>query len=288
MIAQELEREVQIDVKPQGVSEMIDKTWELTPQYRRKNFRLSDYRPVYLIPLKWSDRPNRQPIGLNPNRPIPEYKDYDNVEAKFQVSLKSKIIRGLFNGKGDIWVGFTQVSYWQVYAQRLSRPFRETNYEPEVMFIYPVRFSWGDFKMKMVGLSLNHESNGKEEVYSRSWNRVILMTSFEYKNWVMNAHIWGRLSEKEDMDDNPYIEDYIGRGNIQLIYNPSKNRFLSITHRNNFSLRKNRSYTEISLVHNILGSFNGFFQISHGYGESLIDYNHKQTIFSVGIAFADF
>lgn len=79
----------------------------------------------------------------------------------------------MFFGKGDLWVGFTQVAHWQLYNSDLSRPFRETNYEPEVIFTYPLRFSTGDFKMKMIGLSLNHQSNGKEELNSRSWNRII-------------------------------------------------------------------------------------------------------------------
>lgn len=64
------------------VGEWLDKNWELTPEYRKGNFRISEYKPIYVAPIKWTDRPNRQPIGINPQRPIPEYKDYQNVEGK--------------------------------------------------------------------------------------------------------------------------------------------------------------------------------------------------------------
>lgn len=270
-----------------GYSESIDKNWELTSEHRRGNFRISEYKPIYVAPLKLSDRPNRQPIGLNPSRPIPEHKDYQNIEAEFQVSLKAKILQGLLFGKGDIWVGFTQVAYWQLYNSDLSRPFRETNYEPEVIFTYPLRFSVGDFKMKMLGLSLNHQSNGKEELNSRSWNRVILMSAFEYKNWTLTARFWRRLTEKWEVDDNPYIQKYIGRGDFNLVYQSYRN-ILALSHRNNFSFNHNRSFTELMYVRSIFGSIKGVFRLAHGYGESLLDYNYKQTTLSLGFAFVDF
>lgn len=272
---------------PNKVGEWLDKNWELTPEYRKGNFRISEYKPIYVAPIKWTDRPNRQPIGLNPQKPIPEYKDYQNVEAKFQVSLKAKVVQGMFFGKGDLWVGFTQVAHWQLYNSDLSRPFRETNYEPEVIFTYPLRFSAGDFKMKMIGLSLNHQSNGKEELNSRSWNRIILMSAYEYKNWTLMARFWRRLTESFDLDDNPEIQKYIGRGDFNLAYHSYRNTFW-LSHRNNFSFNHNRSFTELTYGRSLFGNVKGIFQLSHGYGDSLLDYNHKQTALTFGILFADF
>jgi phospholipase A1 len=60
-------------------------------------------------------------------------------------------------------------------------PFREVNYEPELILNFPVKFNLFGFKARMVGAALNHESNGKKS-FSRSWNRIILHAGFERKN----------------------------------------------------------------------------------------------------------
>ena len=149
-----------------GFSEPIDRMWELREPYKRGTFSLKAHRPNYIILSRYSSLPNRQPVSLNANREVPEYKNYQNIEAKFQVSLKAKVLQGAFWNKGDLWLGFTQQSFWQVYNGKMSRPFRETNYEPELMFIYPLNLSAGKFRIKMAGISVNHQSNGKEELLS--------------------------------------------------------------------------------------------------------------------------
>ena len=107
--------------------------WELADSLRNGNFLLTPYKPVYLLPAVWSSSPNSSPNAVSlPNDPaIP----LDVVECKFQFSFKSKVVQGLYKKKGDIWVAYTQSSRWQVYNYGLSRAFRETNYEPEVMVV---------------------------------------------------------------------------------------------------------------------------------------------------------
>jgi outer membrane phospholipase A len=59
-------------------------------------------------------------------------------------------------------------------------PLREVNYEPELILNFPVKFNLFGFKARMVGVALNHESNGKVILF-RSWNRIILHAGFERK-----------------------------------------------------------------------------------------------------------
>jgi len=154
-------------------SDPIDRMWELREPYKRGTFILTAYRPNYIILSRYSSLPNRQPVSLNVNRAVPEYKNFQNIEAKFQVSLKAKVLQGAFWNKGDLWLGFTQQSFWQVYNGKMSRPFRETNYRPEIFVTVPMRFEALP-SLDYLRAGLLHESNGQGGEKSRSWNRVYL------------------------------------------------------------------------------------------------------------------
>ena len=187
-------------------------------------------------------------------------------------------------GKGDVWVAFTQQSYWQMYNGELSRPFRELNYEPELIFTYPLNFSAGNLKMKMIGLSVNHQSNGKEAAHSRSWNRIILSGIFLWNDLMVNSRFWWRFSEKAREDDNPDIENYIGRCELGIAYPFRKNVF-NLKVRNNLNFNHNRGHIELNWVYPLSRDLRILLQASHGYGDSFIDYNYKQTIVGVGFTF---
>jgi phospholipase A(2) len=265
------------------VERALARMWELEPQDQRGTFHFVDYLPMYVMPFRYNTRPIEQPISLNPDRPIPESRNYQNVEAKFQVSLKAKILQDAF-GKGDVWVAFTEQAYWQMYNGKLSRPFRELNYEPELIFTYPMNLSAGNFKVKMAGLSINHQSNGKEAALSRSWNRFILMGVFQWNSALMNVRLWKRFTERAKEDDNPEIENYIGRMELGIIYPFRKNVF-SLRLRNNLNFKNNRGYLELGWIYPLSHDLRILLQASHGYGDSLIDYNYKQTLFGIGFTF---
>ena len=136
----------------------------------------------------------------------------------------------------------------------------------------------------MAGISVNHQSNGKEELLSRSWNRLILMTAFEWGDFAITNKLWQRFTEKGDDDDNPGIEEYVGRTEFTIGYTRKKHIF-SLVLRNNLSIKHNRGFAEFSWIYPIKGTLKMMFQASHGYGDSLIDYNHKQTIIGLGAVF---
>ena len=263
----------------------MSKIWELDREDQQGTFHLMEYQPMYIMPMRFTDRPTEQPRSLNTERPIPEHRDYQQIELKFQVSLKAKILQDAF-GKGDVWVAFTQQAHWQMYNGGLSRPFRELNYEPELIFTYPINFSAGSLKLKMLGLSVNHQSNGKEAAHSRSWNRFILIALGKWERVTFNFQLWKRFTETSMEDDNPQIEDYIGRCRLTTIIPVGKN-VLSINLRNNLNFKHNRAHIEASWVMPISRDLRLILQASHGYGDSLIDYNYKQTVVGVGFTLID-
>lgn len=261
-------------------SPSLSERWELDSNTRRGNFLITPYKPVYVTAGRWTNKPNELPTSENPAYSQPTELDYGNYEAKFQLSFKTKIIRGLIANHGDLWVAYTQKSHWQIYNKLFSRPFRETNYEPEVILNFATNFNVLGFKARMLGIAFNHQSNGRSLPLSRSWNRIILQAAFERKDWQIFLRPWLRLHDEED--ENPAITDYTGRAEAVVIYNISKFQLaLSATHSLRFG-NKNRGRAQLDWTFPVISNLKVSLQLASGYGETLVDYNYSQT--TIGIS----
>ena len=263
----------------------MDEHWELRRDLKRGIFNLVPHRPLYGL-IHWTD--NRNELPSSPTRNVTQQADLERAEGKIQLSFKTKMAEGVLGTPGDLWFGYTQVSYWQVGNQRNSSPFRETNYEPEATLIYPLRLSSGDFRMRFAGLTLNHQSNGRSGEFSRSWNRLIGEVGAEYGNWSFHARPWLRVLESDPpRDDNPDIENYAGRGEL-VVTRRAGGHVLTLTGRH--TLRggdRSRGSLRFDYALPVVGALNLHFQVFSGYGLNLIDYNHRQTTFGVGVSFLD-
>jgi len=258
--------------------------WDLSSTAKRKTFTISPYKPIYLLPVRLTTKPNDQPFSYSEHMGQPQAVDYNNAEARFQLSFKTKITEGLLFGKGDVWLAFTQTANWQVYNGKVSRPFRELNYEPEVIFNYPVDLTIGNFKFIMAGFAFNHQSNGKSEPTSRSWNRFIMHAGMEYYNWTFMVKPWIRLGEKNKTDDNARITEYYGKGEVTVAYQHN-GQVLTFMMRNNMRLNAQyKGFHELTYTYPIKNNLKAFFVVNNGYGESLIDYNWNQTTIGIGIS----
>lgn len=258
--------------------------WELESAYDRGRFTLSPYKPMYVLLADWTSRKNPTPSSPNPLNNVVTPIAQRSTEASFQISFKTKIIEDMIAGHGDLWLGYTQQSHWQIYDAAESRPFRETNYEPEIMATFRTDYSLFGWRGRMVGLSLNHQSNGRGETQSRSWNRIIGMVGLERGNWTVMLRPWWRIPEAADSDDNPDIQDYAGRVEL-LVVHQREGHELSLLARH--SLRDGgRSHAGIQIGYALpISSYlKGYIQVFNGYGASLLDYNHRQTRIGIGIS----
>ncbi|MDH0868238.1 phospholipase A [Mitsuaria sp. GD03876] len=264
----------------------LSERWELSCRDQMPRFLPRPYKPVYLLPVSWTTRSNRAPgrQSDSPDNALVDALDLDKNEAKFQISLKSKIWALDDHGSLSLWGAYTQSSRWQVYNGRVSRPFRETNYEPELILTHgtdvALPFGW---KASMVGLSLNHQSNGRAEPLSRSWNRVIGELSLERGETTVSLRPWWRILNSGS-DDNPGIQDYVGRGEV-LVTQKLGRHVLALTARH--SLRfgdRSRGSAQLEWAFPIGGGLHGYLQLFNGYGESLIDYNFRETRVGVGVS----
>lgn len=267
-----------------GRGSLLDSRWELAEDSKLGPFQLRAYKPVYLMPAFWTSNKNQRPHSPNPNNTVDAPQQLDSTELKFQLSFKTKVAENVFGDNGDVWAGYTQTSRWQAYNADNSRPFRETSYEPEVMMVFRNGYSIGGWRGRMAAIGINHQSNGRSDPLSRSWNRVILDIGLDRENWAVMLRPWYRIPESRSDDNNPDIDDYMGRGDATLVWNRNGHE-VSLMARH--SLRGGeRSHGALQLDYGfpISNLLRGHVQVFDGYGESMIDYNHKATYVGVGVS----
>lgn len=265
-------------------SSLLDRRWELSEDSKLGTWNIRAHQPVYLLPAFWTTDKNAFPKSLNLQNTVEQDQNLKSMEAKFQISLKTKALENLIGNNGDVWLGYTQSSRWQVYNSEESRPFRESNYEPEASLVFRTNYEVLGLNGRLLGLTLNHQSNGRSDPLSRSWNRVMLNLGFERGNFAMMVRPWYRIEEDFKDDNNPDIKNYIGRGDLTSFYRWNDHEFsLMLRH----SLKGGddaHGAAQFDWAFPISGKLRGNFQIFDGYGESLIDYNHRATYVGLGVS----
>ena len=281
----------------------LSKFWELQRGTDCDTFALRGYRPISLA-VTASDGVNMQPSSPSAGHTAPAALPYSRTENKIQLSIRTKIIKGLLkNGAEDdddhdsLWFGYTQKSYWQLFNPGLSRPFRSTDHEPELIYIYPHQIPLGGgWDYRLSGLGLVHQSNGQSLPLSRSWNRVYLMGAAEKilgqdASLTLQGRLWQRLRESPENDDNPGIENYVGRTEVTGSWQINKANTVGVTLRH--SLRKEaRGSVRFDWMMAPISSpgYTGLrwhVQFFSGYGDSLLDYNRKRKVLSLGLSLVD-
>ncbi|STZ63749.1 Putative phospholipase A1 precursor [Moraxella lacunata] len=252
-------------------------------------WRARPHNPMYVLPVFVNTKPNR-----SVSTPTQETWDYTenemrSTELKFQVSFKSKVVEDLFGTNADMWFGYTQQSHWQVYNEDNSRPFRAHDYQPELFITQPVVADLPfDGKLRMLGAGVVHHSNGEDDPLSRSWNRAYVMAGAEWGNFTVMPRLWARVAKTSDSsrpDDNPDIVDYYGHGDVRFMYQFDKGNNISGTLR--YNPKTNKGAVQLDYVRPIGRGVSGYVQLFHGYGQSIIDYNHESTTVGVGVMLND-
>lgn len=277
----------------------LSRFWELERATDCGSFELRGYRPISMS-LVAADSVNEQPTSPSPGRSALSAEDYRTTEARIQLSARIKVAKDLLT-RGDaqrsdgLWVGFTQQSYWQFFTGRLSRPFRTTDYEPELMYVYPADLALpGGWRLRYAGAGLSHQSNGRQLPQSRSWNRAYLMTGMELGDrFSLEAKLWKRGFE-DGNDDNPDISAFLGRAELTGTWHRDKLNTFSATARH--ALRP-QGHGSLRLEYfralgkgvreGNLNDLRLHAQLFSGYGDSMLDYNRKRNVLSLGLALVD-
>ncbi len=267
-------------IEPRAPS-LIDTAWGFLPESRGSYVRL--YQPNYILLGRYTTDVNTAPY-----EPLfeafDEEEDFRNVEAKFQLSVKARLLT-TDDRRWGLWFAYTQQNQWQLYSEDNSRPFRETNYMPEVFGSFRPGVEFGGWHWNLLNFGFNHQSNGRADPISRSWDRLFVEAGVERENLVLLARAWTRITPGDYEDDNPDIVDYYGHGEITGIYKWHNNSF-TLMARGNLDTGKGAAQFTWA-TRPVLGPLRGYLQVFTGYGESMIDYDWRQTTVGLGVTLND-
>lgn len=262
---------------PASAVEDIHERRQLEQAANHNPFSITTHHANYLLPLSYNGNPHHDTFRYI-ERDIPP----SNAELTFQFSTKVGLAEGLFHGHGDLYFGYTQRSWWQVFNTEASSPFRETNYAPELFIDFDNAWELFDWVNTRNRIALNHQSNGRSDPLSRSWNRVYVESAFQRNDWALVLAPHWRIPEPASEDDNPDIHHYMGYGDIRVAKRLEGNHEIIAQWRGNPD--QGHHGTQIDYSWPTFNNLRAHMQYYYGYGESLIDYNHRVHRLSVGFS----
>lgn len=263
-------------IAPEAEVSAMVQSWELDRASKHGAFNFRPYHDNYLLLTNYSTSSNdgpykdRTPAGIASQ----------HTELTYQISFKMKLLEQVMGTPVDFWFAYTQQSFWQAYNRAASSPFRETNYQPELMAATPFNVDLGVLNLRYINLGVVHQSNGQTSTLSRSWNRVYVEVGAEHGKLGLTYRLWKRLDNARSNNDNLDIADYMGNGDLRATYRQDGNEW-SLMARRNF--KKKNGALQLGWAFPVRANLKGYLQAFSGYGESLIDYNYAQK--SIGAGF---
>lgn len=201
-----------------------------------------------------------------------------NSDAKFQISLRHRLYRKLLPYRIYLFLTYSQKSFWDIY--RKSAPFADNNYNPSLGF---GRNFIGEGRIKGIGMvQFEHESNGRDSIWSRSWNRLTFTGIYLMnKNYTFQAKVWIAMQVAKE---NRHLTRYAGIGHLAATY-ASDNGRLSCSalmiKRGGWNWNAN---WRLEVAYRLFREDNQylFMQFCNGYGESMIAYNQFRRYLRFG------
>ena len=212
-----------------------------------------------------------------------------NTNIKFQISIAQRLTKSTLPLGTYLYLFYTQKVMWNVLEK--SMPMTDLNFNPGIGLAKPL-FVKNRFIGQVI-FAIEHESNGRDEDASRSWNKISLGANIMVDPMLMvHGKFWIPIV---DGMNNKDILDYSGIYQVGLqMFSPNRRFNLGITlvKRRGWNLNYN---SIIELSYRLWKRDNQFLfmQYYNGYGEDLLEYNKFHSQLRVGIVikprlFSDF
>ncbi|KJR21576.1 phospholipase [Vibrio navarrensis] len=199
-----------------------------------------------------------------------DLEDLQNFEVKYQLSVAVPIYR--FSKSTAIVGSYTQKSLWQLANSSISSPFRETNYKPQLFIAHQSNL----LLFNHLEAGYKHESNGRSGDLSRSWDRLYFAAERLEGPVEWGVHLWSVVG---DTSENRNIEDYYAPYEVWLKFYSAAGIFNT---RGFYNWNDDRGGVEVGYTFYFNDIIGFYLQAYHGYGETLIDYDHNQTRIGLG------
>lgn len=200
-----------------------------------------------------------------------------NTNVKFQISIAQRLTRASLPWGTYLYLFYSQKCFWNILEN--SMPMTDLNFNPGVGITKPF-FAKHRYIGKLTFI-VEHESNGRDGLQSRSWNRVALAANaIVTKNLMVHGKIWAPIVDGEHNRD---IVNYCGfmQFGFQAMSNDSRwCGGVTVTPRKHFSFN-----TVVELSFRIFKRENQYLSLQYynGYGEGLLEYNRFHSQLRLGL-----
>ena len=217
----------------------------------------------------------------------------DPVSARFQFSFRYRIfddhgvVAESFPVASGLYFGFTQTSLWDLQSE--SKPFRDSSFRPSFFYRWAVDDPDRRGALALYG-GYEHESNGKEDMPSRSIDTLFLRADARFRLDESGTYLgiapkfWTYL----DREDNPDIARYRGHAELGLRLGRDDALMFSTLIRRGTAGKLGTQYDLSYPIRRSVFSDVGAFvhlQAFKGYGETLLEYDQdKETQYRLGIS----
>lgn len=203
----------------------------------------------------------------------------ENSNIKFQISIAQRLTRSTLPWGTYLYLFYSQKCFWNVLEN--SMPMTDLNFNPGIGLSKPL-FVKNRFVGKL-NLVLEHESNGRDGIQSRSWNKISLGGSIMIDpQIIVHGKFWIPII---DGMNNRDILDYCGIYQMGTSFNSPTGRWglsVILTKRRGWKLNYN---TVLEFNYRIFPRDNQylFLQYYNGYGEGLLAFKEFHSQLRVGI-----
>lgn len=202
-----------------------------------------------------------------------------NSGVKFQLSIKQRLTNATLPWHTYLYLFFTQKVFWEIFQN--SMPMSDLNFNPGIGWAKP--FFVKDRYIGKMTIMVEHESNGRDSIQSRSWNKVSLAANaFVTDQLAVHAKYWIPIVDGQNNKD---ILKYSGIFQMGFQFNTTDRRWTlgaTFVKRQGWNFNWN---TNIQLGFRIVKDSNQYLYLDfyNGYGEGLLAYKQFHNRIRIGL-----